>query len=318
VTDTWGLFHLYAWAIGGAAAYAALLGFVGAHLAGRDRALQTIATAQAGVFGIVVGLALAALAGEPHPPYGMPLATAIVAAAAVYGIGDWAARRWPASRGTTFVSLYAACVALGNLVAGVVPGLEAHLAQLYAGDVATVSDVAARVALGLAALLGGLALRFRRKLLEAAIDAGLYGRADGVTERLFVAAVLVVLAFGVGTFGLLFTLAMLFLPTALLARALPGGARLHLAAASVTAALGALVGFAVSLRFPTLPTAPTAAVATVLAAVALAAGARWAHRARRFLFRPALPPEEPAEDSRAPSVAGADSGPPTVVDGASA
>lgn len=291
------VFALYAWAIAAAGAYAALLGFVGAHLAGRDRSLQTIATAQGGVLGIVCGLALAALFGEAHPPYGLPLATALAVAAVVYAACDWAARRWPASRGTTFVSIYAATVASGNLVAGVVPGLEAHLAQIYTGDVATLSDVAARVAMGLAAVVGGLFVQFRRPLLDAAIDAGLYGRADGPTERRFVAVVLLVLCFGVGTFGLLFTLSMLFLPTALLARLLPGGARRHLCACAGTAALGALLGFALSLRFPSLPTAPTAALVTVIVAIVVVVLVRFADGLRRPEREPDLRDDEPVPGS---------------------
>ena len=300
------VFSLYAWVLAAATGYAALLGFVGAHLAGRDRSLQTIATAQGGVLGIVVGLALAALVGEAHPPYGFPLATALAVAAVVYAACDWAACRWPASRSTTFVSIYAACLACGNLVAGVVPGLESHLAQIYTGDVATLSDVSARVALGLAAVFGGLFIHFRKALLDAAIDAGLYGRADDPTERRFVAVALIVLCFGVGTFGLLYTLSMLFLPTAILARLMPGGAKRHLVVAAMAPALGTFSGFALSLQFPVLPTAPAAALATIIASVVLVLASRLFDRAERFL--PSHGPERTTEltDADESSLTGAD------------
>ena len=249
---------IYQWTIVAGVIAAPALAILGSHLATRDRAMQTMCVGQGAMVGVLLGIGL--LGSYDRSPLG--LLGAVAVSIATYLVTDKLTANRSASRNTTFAFVFAVLLATAALVTALFPALESHMAQVYFGDLATLTTFDSVVT----AVVGSICLLLlvvRSHALadhsfEAAIFGGVVdakGRRGG--EILFTLLSLVMLCLSVQFVGFLFTIGMLFLPTALMNFIATKGLKLHLSLIGVLAAISTLAGFLLSLGYTRLPTVPT-------------------------------------------------------------
>lgn len=254
------LLATYAWTLVAGALLAPALAWLGVHLSARGRVMDTLTVSQGAAVGTILGLALATGHHEAESQFQpVVLFSALLCSAAVFAMTRaLQARRSPALP-ALMIGFYFALAALGSVVDSFLLKVDSHVALVYFGDLVTLTDRDAAVALALsAAALLFFALGYRplgRLSLESAV--GFSSRPLRRWSWAFEAVALVLLCFGVQFIGVLFTLAALFLPTALLSLAGRPGLRIHALIAGLVAALGCGLGFVASLSEPSLPTTPT-------------------------------------------------------------
>lgn len=246
------LLAIYGWTIAASMILAAGLALLGMQLAARDRAMQTLCMGQGAMLGVLLGLGLAV-----HPL--LPLASALVSAALTFAASEFLVARRMASSNTHFASLFAVLLAGGYLISALFPALENHMAQKYFGDLATLSTEESYWVLVLGLLLCVLMSLFQRRFTCESFEKSIIGseRSGRASFSTFDLITLVTLCFCVQTVGYLFTIACLFIPTAVASRQLAAGLQRHLWFCAVTAFVASGAGFFLSLESTRLPTVPT-------------------------------------------------------------
>ncbi len=229
--------------------------------------MQTMCVGQGAMLGVLLGIGLVqSLALSDYAGSVAPFALALVASGATYAMSEHQVAVLRAARNTHFAAMFAALLACGYLVSALFPALDSHMAQKYFGDLATVSKMESLALLfaGSAALIliawrsNSVSRRSFETMILCSPETTLRG-ADG----LFAIGSLILICLSVQIAGFLFTVACLFVPTALAVRTGRSGLRRHLVRCGIVAALACLVGFMLSLRFSQLPTVP-AIVATMV------------------------------------------------------
>jgi ABC-type Mn2+/Zn2+ transport system permease subunit len=263
------LFRLYEWAILGGVSAAMALGLLGAWLAARDRAMQTLCLGQGATLGVLVGLGLLPMTGaEGEPGHFFPFMTAVLFSAATYWLSEQMIRGRSASKNTFYSFLFATLLALAYLVSALFPALESHMAQVFFGDLATLSNHDALKTLALSVVGMGVLLYRWRAFSNQAFESAIFG--VGRQERarkgrnLFRGISFVAICFSVQYLGFLFTMACLFVPTSVVSFLGGLGLRRHLFLSSALATLATFAGFVVSLSATRLPTVPTIVVLMLL------------------------------------------------------
>ncbi|HYX36991.1 MAG TPA: metal ABC transporter permease [Oligoflexus sp.] len=246
------LLSIYGWTIAASMFLAAGLALLGSQLAARDRAMQTLCLGQGAMLGVLLGLGLAV-----HPLF--PLLTALISAALTFGISEFLVARRMASSNTHFASLFAVLLAGGYLISALFPALENHMAQKYFGDLATLSTEESYWGLIVGVVLLMLMIVYHRRFTCESFEKAITGsqRVGRWPWTSFDLIALLTLCFCVQTVGYLFTIACLFLPTAVASRQLPAGLRRHLWFCGTTSAVAAGAGFLLSLESSRLPTVPS-------------------------------------------------------------
>lgn len=271
------LLDLYLWTIIAGLVAAPALALLGTHLATRDRAMQTLCVGQGAMVGVLVGIGV--FHAWEHLMLGKlgPFLTALVVSASTFLLTDRLVEKKVASKNTTFAFVFGLLLAMGYLSSALFPALESHMAQVYFGDLATLTELDSKIMLG-AGLLCLLILVAKVKAIsnqsfELAIFGDFMSKAQATWElRSFKILTLVMLCFSVQFVGFLFTIAMLFLPTAMMNYLETKGLRLHLILCTSIVLAGTLIGFAISLQFTRVPTVPAiVAVMFVLGAMVLSA-----------------------------------------------
>lgn len=278
------LVSLYGWTLAAGSLAAPALAVLGAHLATRDRALQTLCVSQGSLLGVLLGLGLAPRR-EAFPILAewLPLGGALVVSALTFLATERLVATRMASRNTAFAFVFSLLLASGYLVSALFPALESHMTQIYFGDLATLPTSAARLCcVGFGAALLVLA-RSRRAFANGSFEWALFGEpVSRRGETAFRVLTLVLLCLSVQYLGFLFTTTALFLPTAMLRQLRARGVRRHLFRCGAVASVGTAAGFLVSLAFTRLPTVPTIAWALFLLAGSLVAAERaWPVRRKR-------------------------------------
>lgn len=255
------LFAIYGWTLLASMLLAGGLALMGCQLAARDRAMQTLCMGQGAMLGVLLGLGIVQtfLPESAISPV-LPLLTALVSAALTFAISEFLVARRMASSNTHFSSMFAVLLAGGYLVSALFPALENHMAQKYFGDLATLSTSESYwgIAVGffLLILMMKGSRRFTQESFEKATTGG-NGHGRLIPFSLFDLTALITLCFCVQTVGYLFTIACLFIPTAVASRKLSAGLQRHLWFTGMTAFLAAGSGFLLSLWSSHLPTVPT-------------------------------------------------------------
>lgn len=268
---------LYSWTIAAGAVAAPALSLLGAQLATRDRAMQTLCVGQGAMVGVLLGLGLLhQFEGTWLGTFG-PFVVALGVSAATFLGTDRLVAKKNASKNTTFAFVFGLLLAAGYLTSAVFPAVESHMAQIYFGDLATLTTTDSEITV-VAAFLSLLFLILRVKSIsnqsfEWAVFGELKSSAVSVQEQLiFKVITLFILCFSVQFLGFLFTIAMLFLPTSMMNYLETKGLRLHLTLSGGIAAVGTVIGFFLSLNYTRLPTVPAiVAVMLILGGLALLA-----------------------------------------------
>lgn len=259
------LLQLYFWTLVAGALAAPVLALLGIQLATRDRSMQTLCVGQGALVGVLLGLGLLhqwenTLIGSLGPFF-----TAVLLSALTFFVTDVLVAKRMASKNTLFTFIFALLLALGNLISAVFAALESHMAQIYFGDLATLSVLNSKIVIG-ASIVSLLILVIGfRSISNRSFELAIYGgTADNQrSDRsliLFKLLTLTVLCFSVQFVGFLYTVALLFLPTAILSFLRTKQLKFHAVACAVTASLSVLIGFSLSLKFTRLPTVPTIVV----------------------------------------------------------
>jgi ABC-type Mn2+/Zn2+ transport system permease subunit len=246
------LLAIYGWTIAASMILAAGLALLGTQLAARDRAMQTLCMGQGAMLGVLLGLGLAV-----HPF--LPLASALASAALTFAASEFLVARRMASSNTHFASLFAVLLAGGYLISALFPALENHMAQKYFGDLATLSTEESYWVFVLGFVLCLMMTLFQRRFTCESFEKSIMGhdRNGRAPFSTFDIITLVTLCFCVQTVGYLFTIACLFIPTAVASKQLAAGLQRHLWFCAVTAFVASGAGFFLSLESTRLPTVPT-------------------------------------------------------------
>jgi ABC-type Mn2+/Zn2+ transport system permease subunit len=274
MNELFGLVSLYQLTIFAGALTAMALAWTGAHLATQGRSAQTLCVSQGASLGVLIGMQLVctlqgdeALVTSPWPTV-----AGVLTAALVFLALDRLTRLAPA-RNVVFIATFAFLWALSPLLAGLFPRIDDHLTQVYFGDLVTLSDGNTWLALGISLLQLVYLAGFRRPLERLSFDIALTGSNTFPSSRTartwklggFQLLSLALLCFSVQFLGLLFTLGALFIPTVIHSRPVRAGLSRHLAASALTAGMGALAGFVLSLISGKISTVPAVIVTMVVA-----------------------------------------------------
>lgn len=269
------LLKLYAWVIPAGAIFAGALAYIGAHLAARDRSMQTICMSQGAVLGVLLSLGILPPEQHEDPTHHLaPFVFSVFVSASVFWVTDYGSRRKTQSKNSFFTAVFALLLAGGYFVSAFFPALESHMSQVYFGDLATLNefDAKATAVLGLLCLAGlvGMSKPIANRSFEMAVFGESWGvggsRGAAWAFQFFTVALV---CYSVQFLGFLFTVSMLFVPTTLLSFTPAPGLRRHLVTAMLVASAATVVGFLTSLRFTRVPTVPAVvlwcAVLSVLA-----------------------------------------------------
>lgn len=260
MSDLFASVLMYRWSLVAAVVVAPALAMLGAQLATRDRALESVCVSQGAMLGVLIGLGLL------NPEENLLLHST---GPMLFGLGGSVAtllfcrlfyRVTNASPNTLFAMLFTILLSLQHLISVVFPTLEHHLAQCFFGDLATLSQTDAMIACVLGLLFLGIFWGAFRTWSQLSIEHALYGRTQTSSERkwdfAFEFLSLVLICLSVQYIGLLFTLGMLFIPTAILSfSSIPGLFR-HLFLVALISSFSAASGFLISLHFTRIPTVP--------------------------------------------------------------
>lgn len=254
------LFLLYWPTMLAAAVTAAALAVAGAILVTRQAAVQTLAVSQGAGLGVSLGLLFALLLfPDQHLEHTiLPTLLGLAASGFSFAVTGWLAQK-NHSPTVVYLGAFAFLWALTQLITGFFPVVESHATALYFGDLVTLTQGESFFFLGLAVASSIFLIWNWRALSQRAFRASILSEPIQLTRFLdagFYGISLLLICFSVQLLGLLFTLACLFLPTALYSFSPKVGVARHLRRASLSAALAAGIGFEISLldsRFLTTP-----------------------------------------------------------------
>lgn len=257
------LLHLYAWTIAAGVLAAVVLALIGCQMAARDKAMQTLCLGQGSMFGVLLGIATLGFSHEDSELLGHagPFISAAICAGLVTWIAEWIGRRRTTSKNSYFTALFAALLAINYMVSAIFPGLESHVAQVFFGDLATLTEFDVRLTAGWSIFSLAWLLLFAFRITNRSFELATFGEPHhrGLVSLQNTSDVLMFLfvCYSIQFLGFLFTIACLFVPTAALALSSIVGLRRHLIGVSLLAATACFSGFLMSLNYSRLPTVPT-------------------------------------------------------------
>lgn len=271
------LFLIYKWTVFAGIFAAPALALLGIQLATRDRAMQTLCVGQGAMVGVLIGIGLLHEFENTFVGVLGPFASALLLSGLTFVIADRVVANKVASKNTTFALIFALLLAASSLISALFPGLESHVAQVYFGDLATLTVKNSQITVGASVVCLAFLLARWKVISNESFELSVFG---GPTSKpryningfLFKAVTLCTLCFSVQFVGFLFTIAMLFLPTGIFNFFATKGLRLHTSLCVIISAVSAATGFFLSLVFTQLPTVPTiVAVMFLLCLAGLAA-----------------------------------------------
>jgi len=246
------LLDLHLWNIVAGSLMGGALAILGAHLATRHRAMQTLCVGQGALVGVLVGLGTFGFAHH------MPLIMAFVFSLITFWLCEHIVHRRQASKNAFFAFLFASLLAGAYLISSLFPALEQHMTQVYFGDLATLTSEDSRLTFSVA-LLGLFYLAARwKEITRQSFELAIFGQEIGVSRaKAFNIIAFILLCFAIQYVGFLFTMTCLFLPTVLMSFSSVRGVSAHLFLCFALASTSTVTGFILSLylgRFPTVPT----------------------------------------------------------------
>lgn len=273
------LVSLYFWTILAGLAAAPALAILGAQLATRDRAMQSLCVGQGAMLGVLLGIGiLHQFEGSTLGALG-PFASAILLSALTVLATDRLATKRIASKNTIFAFVFALLLAGGSLVSSLFPALESHMAQVYFGDLATLTVLDSKITFFASIVCLALLLFWSGVFSNQSFELAMFGasisrRSGSRSAKGFQVITLVMLCLSVQFVGFLFTISMLFLPTALMNYLTTKGLRLHLSLCVLVSAVSTIVGFLFSLYYTRLPTVPAIVLVMFVMSLMLIGGDR--------------------------------------------
>jgi zinc/manganese transport system permease protein/iron/zinc/copper transport system permease protein len=253
------LLVIYFWTIIAGCVAGPTLSLLGTHLATRDRSMQTLCVGQGAMVGVLLGMGLL----HDHEVLSSvgPFLSAFLCSGLTYLATDTLVAKKVASKNTFFGFVFALLLAAGYLVSSLFPALESHMAQVYFGDLATLTTFNSKVTIAVSLTCLSALLVFGRMISNQSFEWAVFGEVttskNGRFGLLFFKVLtLCMLCLSVQLVGFLFTISMLFLPTAMMNFVAKKGLTLHFSLCALISVIGTLIGFGLSLHFTRLPTVP--------------------------------------------------------------
>jgi ABC-type Mn2+/Zn2+ transport system permease subunit len=260
------LFHIPA-----AALCAAALAAAGSHLATRQRTLQSLCLAQGAELGALASVLVAYTthtALEEAQTW-WSLGGGLVGALVAGGLASRVGRTRASSRTPRLFSTWIVLVAVTHLAVALHPALESHLARVFLGDLATLSDAEALTVATTGLLAVAIFVFDRRGITDRTFDGSALGLSKWRGGTLEAVPFIVLPAISTWAAGFLFTCACLFVPTSLLVRD-GDSSRQSTALCAGVALICAPIGILLSLHMERMPTVP--GIVALLAVACLGLG----------------------------------------------
>ena len=237
---------------------AAALAAAGAHLATRQRTLQSLCLAQGAELGALASVLVVQFthASFAEAQTWWSLTGGLVGA---HLMGELATRLEGArtsSRTPRLFSIWIILVASTHLAVASHPALESHLTRVFLGDLATLLDSEALVLALLGILSLSVLLLARKAIGRRTFDSSALGLTHHRAAPLELVPFVLLPAVSTWAAGFLFTCACLFVPTSFLKREGDSSFKSVLMCAGVAFLCGP-IGLFASLRSESLPTVPT-------------------------------------------------------------
>lgn len=256
----------YIWPIVAAMSMGLLLNLWGVHLAARDKTLQSLCLSQGAILGLLVGMAFSASWDENLKDL-FPFFTALFSTAVIFFLSERNDGLSLAQQTPRWIVLYASLLAFTYVFTAFLPGVEVHMIHKFFGDLATLSDQQAQLSILVSGLGIGIYFFCHRTFTQASFDLAVLNIPDTNKKLriLFLIVEFVSIAFGVMAFGLLFTIACLFVASTILSttQSKPGLLR-HMITSSLITVYACGSGFVISLLNSRLPTVPTIVICALL------------------------------------------------------
>lgn len=263
------LISIYWFSILASATLGGGLALLGAQLAARDRAMQSICISQSAVLGVLLGIGLCQVwMLSPWIEHLIPFASAVVVAILTVITSERLIIA-KASATTHFVAIFVVLLASGYFISALFPGLESYMAQKYFGDLATMSHESCVIAFYLGSVVLLLQYGWRRQLTRDSFAHTILGRNPNNGNLKFAVGTILGICLAVQTVGFLFTVACLFLPTSILAVGPSVGLQRHLFSCLVIGMVASIWGFVITLWFTMLPTVPVIVLCMVVSGISL-------------------------------------------------
>ncbi len=270
-------FYLYRWALMAAVVTAPALALLGAQILARGWTTRALIVSQGSSTGLILGLSALSFAGVTSSlaTFSGALATAVLFSTSVgtllflidqketrqAAVGD------PRSTAILF-SIYAALLSLSSIITAYSPHLEINMTSSFVGDLSTTTDLESRLSLvGGLAIAGWIWLKWNGLTRDAFTQTILGAPISKHRAWSFAFLATVTISVAMQSMGLLFVIGSLFIPASLLDRRRSNLRRFKIEVA-IVAALGALLGFSLSLQIGSLPTAPAIIVSQIVCALA--------------------------------------------------
>lgn len=251
---------------------AGALALIGMQLAARDRSMQTVCVGQGASVGVILGMGILHIldlhATEDKTTL-FPFAVGLLCSALTTVGTDRLVRRRLSSKNTVFAFVFASLIAVGHLMGSLFPGLETHLSQIYFGDLSTLAENESKLASAVGAFAVIYMILGYKPITLASFDSYLVGESRllnsrGGYARHFSTVSLIIICLSVQYLGFLFTVACLFIPTAMLSYFPIRGLKRHISLGLGISMTAAIVGFLLSLQFSRLPTVPSVVACMVI------------------------------------------------------
>jgi ABC-type Mn2+/Zn2+ transport system permease subunit len=269
------LLLIYKWSLVCGALNAASLAILGAHLATRDRALQSLSISQAATLGVLLGVGILGHAHDSFLAHTGPLLLGLGMAAIIFLLSERHIGKDGSIKVVFYLSLYIGLLAICYGAIALLPGLESHLSSAFFGDIVTING--AELWISIAASAAAL-IWFQQDFvthLRESFEIAVFGEeypslTSGKTRFRWLS--LLLLTISIFSMGLLFTIAMLFIPTTILRSSKNQGVKAHLFFAALASVAGTLAGLILSIRWDKAPTVPSIVILTIAFSLALS---RW-------------------------------------------
>ncbi len=255
------LLQIYAVAVGAGVIMAPTLSLLGAQLAARDKAMQTLCVGQGATLGVLLGLGTLKILDAPDLAIHLgPFVTAVLCSIGTYLFSDRITKKHQSSKNTFFTAIFATLLGSGYLVCAIFPPLENHMTQVFFGDLATLSNWESVLAMviGIVSMMI-LTLWWRSISYESfrlAVFGGSHKKGKSRVSVGFEILAILLLSFSVQFLGFLFTISALFLPTVLAKLSANRHLKQHLISIALLSSVASAVGFVLSLQYSRLPTVP--------------------------------------------------------------
>jgi ABC-type Mn2+/Zn2+ transport system permease subunit len=266
------LLALYAWVLPAGILLAVALSEIGAHLATRERSIQTLCLSQGALLGVLLGLGLTKTVIHADPEsHTWPLLFSTLTSMTTGYLTSKLSERKEGSKNTLFLAIFATLLAAGFFVSVIFPELESHMSSIYFGDLATLTNFDAQLTIIISSGALLFLMVFMDRFTDQSFEIAVFGRRTALTRSLTFFDLLSVgmVCYSVQFVGLLFTLSMLFLPTTLGTFFRRTGVRAHRFFIVFTTAFGCGLGFFLSLLGNRIPTVPMIVASNLLIGCAL-------------------------------------------------